>query len=135
MIRFLDTNICIYLIKKKPISILEKISHFPINKLALSSISVAELEYGVEKSAYPEQNLLLLQSFLLPFSIYSFDEKAARCYGKIRNTLEKKGTPIGNLDTLIAAHALSLDAILVTHNTREFKRVSGLALEDWTIPA
>ena len=92
---------------------------------------MAELQYGVWKSQYREQNQRALSQFLIPLVIADFDEQAASVYGKVRATLEAQGTPIGSLDTLIAAHALSLNVTLVTNNIREFSRVPGLRLENW----
>ncbi len=127
----LDTNICIYLINRKPPQVLRHFQKHTPGDIGVSSITVAELQFGVQKSRYPEQNRNALELFLLPLLIADFDTQAAVIYGNLRATLEKAGTPIGALDTLIAAHALSLDATLVTNNIREFSRVSGLSLEDW----
>lgn len=127
----LDTNICIALIKRKPPQVLQKLQTYSVGEVAISSISVAELRFGASKSQQATQNHAALDEFLLPLEVVDFDQAATRCYGDLRATLEKQGTPIGALDTLIAAHALSLNLILVTHNTREFKRVAGLAVEDW----
>ena len=132
--RILDTNTCIHLIRHRSPEALRRFEDFEVGEVGLSVITVAELLYGVEKSARPRQNREALQQFLLPLEIVSFGEEATVSYGKIRASLEKRGTPIGPLDTLIAAHALSLDATLVTNNTREFERVPGLQLEDWTSP-
>ncbi len=127
----LDTNICIYIIKKKPQSVLEKFNLIEPGEVAVSMITVSELYYGARKSANPETNLLALNKFFLPFNLFDFDLAAANSYSIIRTELESKGTPIGPLDTLIAAHAISLDYILVTNNEREFNRVSGLQVENW----
>jgi tRNA(fMet)-specific endonuclease VapC len=127
----LDTNICIYIIKKKPPEVLQKFSDCPVGEIGLSSITVAELEYGVQKSQQPERNEKALEKFIIPLEIAPFDYKASIAYGKIRAQLEAKGTPIGPLDTLIAAHALSLNATLVTNNTREFIRIPGLKVINW----
>ncbi|MBN2393429.1 MAG: type II toxin-antitoxin system VapC family toxin [Anaerolineae bacterium] len=127
----LDTNICIYLINRKPPQVLRHFQKHTLGDIGVSSITVAELQFGIQKSRYPEQNRNALELFLLPLLVADFDTQAAVIYGNLRAILEKAGTPIGALDTLIAAHALSLDAILVTNNIREFSRVSGLSLEDW----
>lgn len=127
----LDTNICIYLIKKQPVQVIEELRKHPIDDICLSSITVAELAYGVHKSAYPERNKLTLAEFLSPFDVLSFDDKAANRYGKIRATLEKNGLVICPQDMQIAAHALSQSLTLVTNNTKEFQRVSNLKLENW----
>ncbi|MCY7420685.1 MAG: type II toxin-antitoxin system VapC family toxin [Chitinophagaceae bacterium] len=100
-------------------------------EVAISMITVSELYYGARKSANKEKNFLALNKFFLPFNILDFDIAAANSYGIIRTELESKGIPIGPLDTLIAAHAISLDYILVTNNEREFTRVSGLQVENW----
>ena len=127
----LDTNICIYLIKKKPPQVLQQFRSHSIGDIGISSITVAELQYGVQKSQYTEQNQRALEQFLVPLVVASFDEQAAAEYGKIRAALEAQGTPIGALDMLIAAHALSLGVTLVTNNVREFSRVSELQLVNW----
>lgn len=131
MTYLLDTNICIYIIKKKPIEVLQKFRSYPIGEIGISSISVAELMFGVQKSQYKSRNERALEKFLIPLIIREFDYKAASVYGKIRSQLEKTGQPIGPLDTLIAAHALSLNLILVTNNIREFKKVPGLRVTNW----
>jgi tRNA(fMet)-specific endonuclease VapC len=128
----LDTNICIYLIKKKPESVFNRLKEITLNKIFISSITLAELQFGVRKSLYPEKNKIALEEFIKVFNVSSFDSEAAIEYGIIRSYLEKKGTPIGSLDTLIAAHAKSLGMTLVTNNVNEFKRVEGLLLENWT---
>lgn len=127
----LDTNTCIYIIKQKPIAVLKKFSDIPPGQIALSAITVAELEYGARKSATIEKNLAALQQFFIPFDILPFNYSATMEYGIIRAELEAKGTPIGPLDTLIAAHAKSLNYILVTNNEKEFNRVIGLQVENW----
>ena len=103
--------------------------------MLLSVITVSELNYGVEKSKWRKANTALLEKFLRDFQIIPYDERAAKLCGTLRAALEKKGRPIGPLDTLIAAHAVSIGATLITHNTREFGRVPGLTVEDWTLPA
>ncbi len=127
----LDTNICIYLIKRKPEAVLRRLRGVDIAQVALSSITVAELQYGVAKSTHPEQNMLALAAFLAPLEVEAFDDAAAAVYGRIRADLERQGTPIGSLDLLIAAHALALGRTIVTNNTREFSRVMGLKVENW----
>ena len=126
----LDTNICIFLIRKKSINTLQRIRQHNAADLTISSISVAELEYGCDRSAAPDKNRLALIEFLSPFTILPFDGKAARAYGEIRTDLEKKGTPIGGMDLMIAAHAQSQNMTIVTNNTREFNRVADLPVED-----
>lgn len=128
----LDTNICIYAIKHKPDIVIKKfLSHDP-EEICISAITYAELMHGVEKSMAVERNRVAMSLFLSPITILQFDERAAEEYGRIKAELEKKGTPIGPMDTLIAGHARSSGLILVTNNTREFSRVAGLAVEDWT---
>ena len=127
----LDTNICIYIIKKKPIKVFEKFKQIQIGDIAISSITFSELVYGVQKSGNPEKNKKALQEFLIPIEIINYDYKASLFYGKIRSFLEKKGTPIGALDTLIAAHALSNNIPIITNNEKEFQRVPNLRVENW----
>ena len=127
----LDTNICIYIIKQKPKSVLSRFANISPLDIGVSTITVAELEYGVAKSLFPQQNRAALQKFLSPLNIYDFDANAGVLYGLLRSKLESKGATIGSLDMLIAAHALSLNCTLVTNNTREFERVEGLEIENW----
>ncbi|MBS4097751.1 MAG: type II toxin-antitoxin system VapC family toxin [Sulfuricella sp.] len=128
----LDTNICIYAIKQRPGAVIAALRTHESAGIGLSSISVAELYFGVRKSG-SAKNLLALQHFLEPLEIADFDLAAAHAYGDLRHALESKGTPIGPLDTQIAAHALSLGVCLVSNNTREFERVAGLKLENWAV--
>jgi len=130
--RLLDTNVCIHIIGRRPQSVLRRFEDYGIGEVGVSSVTVAELRYGAEKSSRPEQNLEALGRFLLPLEILAFGEGAAASYGRVRAALEKAGTPIGPLDTLIAAHAVSVGVTLVTNNTREFRRVPDLEVEDWT---
>lgn len=127
----LDTNICIYIIKNKPLNVLEELKKCDVGDIILSSITVSELVYGAYKSQFIEKNLKAIEHFLIPFDVAEYDYKAAFEYGKIRATLEKQGQTIGSLDMLIAAHAKSLDVALVTNNMKEFKRVEALKLENW----
>ena len=128
----LDTNICIYIIKKKPEIVLKKFKGFPLGSIGISTISLAELQFGVRKSSNPEKNLSALNQFIIPLEIIDFDYKATIEYGLIISELEKKGTPIGPLDTLIGAHAKSDRLTLVTNNEKEFNRISNLRIENWT---
>ena len=131
MTHLLDTNICIYVINKKPPGVVQRLlAHDPGN-VGLSSISVAELRYGAAKSTYVEQNQRALDQFLLPFVIAPFDLDAAARYGNLRADLDRRGMPIGPLDLLIGAHALALNVTLVTNNEREFARVEELRIENW----
>lgn len=128
----LDTNICIYIIKKKPAEVFEKFKNLAIGDVGISSITLAELQYGIAKSLSPEKNREALEKFLTPIEIMDYGYEATVEYGKIRAELEKKGIPIGPLDMLIASHAKSLDAVLVTNNVREFDRIADLKIENWT---
>jgi len=127
----LDTDSCIALIKRKPASILRRLTALAPGEAGLSAITLAELRYGVAKSSERETNGRALDEFLLPLEVADFDEPAAEIYGAVRAALERAGTPIGPLDTQIGAHALSLGAALVSHNVREFRRIPGLAVVDW----
>ena len=127
----LDTNICIYLINKRPGQVFEKFKTLKVGDVCISTVTFSELMYGVRKSQHPEKNRAALSEFLSPIDIIAFDEVAADCYGEIRATLEKEGIPIGPLDMMIAAHAKSSGDVLVTNNIREFSRVKGLKIEDW----
>ena len=129
----LDTNICIYAIKHRPPEVLAALRRHEADGLGVSSITVAELLFGAAKSG-SLRNRSALNQFLEPLEIADFDRAAAAAYGSLRATLEAAGTPIGPLDTQIAAHALALGATLVSHNTREFSRVPGLSLADWVTP-
>lgn len=127
----LDTNICIYTIKHKPEKVIEEFMKYDPEEICISAITYAELMHGVEKSQAIEKNRLAISMFLSPLTILDFDGLAAEEYGKIRADLERKGTPIGPMDMLIAAHAKAEGLVLVTNNTREFIRVEGLNVEDW----
>ena len=127
----LDTNICIYLIKKKPARVLEKLKEFNIGDFSISSVTLAELEYGVKKSKFEAQNRVALTNFLAPFEILPFGQSAAIEYGKIRANLEKRGQIIGAYDLMIGAHARAEKLTLVTNNIKEFKRVTDLQVENW----
>jgi len=129
----LDTNICIYIIKQKPIGVLKRFETISPLDIGISMITVAELEYGVQKSLFPQQNQDALNKFLSPLMLYDFDFNASQVYGSIRSNLEKKGITIGSLDMLIAAHVLSLNCTLVTNNEKEFNRVENLIIENWTL--
>ena len=131
----LDTNICIYLINQRSgfKNIVERMDGMDREKLGVSSITVAELEFGAAASKRQGDNFKRLERFLLDFEVIAFDRESARPYGPLCAALQAQGMPIGPMDFLIAAHALALKAILVTNNTREFLRVPGLALEDWSV--
>ncbi|MCM1166652.1 MAG: type II toxin-antitoxin system VapC family toxin [Lachnospiraceae bacterium] len=126
----LDTNMCIYAQKGVP-SVVAKIGENYKGGLVISSITLAELEYGIEASAAYEKNLRALQGLLAVLDVVSFDDAAAVHYGKICAYLRQKGTPIGTMDMLIAAHARALGYTVVTNNVREFERVPNLQIENW----
>jgi tRNA(fMet)-specific endonuclease VapC len=127
----LDTNICIGLIRQKPQRLIERLTEHAPLEVGVSSITVAELAHGAQKSSQVEQNISALEQFLLPLEVASFDQRASITYGMIRAFLERQGNVIGSMDLLIGAHALSLDVILVTNNTGEFRRIPNLKIEDW----
>ena len=127
----IDTNICIYIMNKKPQGVIEKLKSLNIGEVGISSITVSELFYGAYRSKQIQRNLQRLNEFLVPFEIIPYDENAAQVYGEIRSQLEKEGNITGPLDLLIAACALSRDLILVTNNEREFRRIKSLNVENW----
>ena len=127
----LDTNICIYLIKKQPPSVLERFSTFPVGAIGISIVTLAELHYGVEKSRHQARNRTALDQFIAPLEVAEFDREASHVYGRLRAVLEETGTLVGGMDLLIAAHAVSLGTKLVTNNVLEFRRIPGLRVENW----
>ncbi|WP_228522707.1 type II toxin-antitoxin system VapC family toxin [Methylophilus sp. 14] len=127
----LDTNICIALIKQKPAGVLKRFNDFQVGDICISSVTLAELRYGVAKSQFQEKNQAALDDFILPLEITVFDESAANYYGALRASLERKGTPIGAMDLMIGAHALSQNLTMVTNNVREFNRIPNLVVVDW----
>ena len=129
----LDTNICIYIINKRASSLIDKISNMNPLEIKISSITVAEMEYGASKSEGRGKNRDALKRFLSPFEIITFDAKDAEYYGLIRAELERRGKIIGPYDMQLAAQALRRDYVFVTNNTNEFKRVKKLKLENWTL--
>lgn len=129
----LDTNICIYIINHRPPEVLARFHQFRLGDIGISSIVAAELAYGIAKSG-SARNRQALEMFLAPLEIMAFDDKAIWSYGELRADLERRGVSIGALDTMIAAHALSVNATLVTNNLREFSRVKNLSLENWVEP-
>ena len=129
----LDTNICIYAVKRKFDCLAEKLFSQSKKNICISSIVKSEIEYGICKSAVPEKNRRAFEILLKDFPVLPYDESAAKEYGEIRAALEKIGTPIGGNDLLIAAHCRALNYILVTHNLKEFSRVENLEIEDWTV--
>jgi tRNA(fMet)-specific endonuclease VapC len=128
---FLDTNICIYIINKRPPVIIQKFTQFEPKEIGVSAIVVSELQYGISKSSRPRRNQERLDAFLSPFEVVPYDQGAARAYGVIRAYLEKKGQLIGREDLLIAAHAVANDFTLITNNEQEFVRVPNLKVENW----
>lgn len=126
----LDTNICIYIINAKPPTVLARFQRYRLGDIGLCSVVAAELAFGVAKSS-SARNRQALEMFLAPLTILPFDEAAVWTYGDLRADLERRGTPIGSLDTMIAAHALSRQALLITNNLREFSKVPGLQLDNW----
>jgi len=131
MMFLMDTNVCIYLMKGNT-DVVNRYINARKHGIAISSITAAELFYGVYNSEYPEKNGVNLINFLIGLVVLDFDGGAAIEYGKIRASLRKKGTPIGQMDMLIAAHAKSSDLILITSNIGEFSQVEGLQCESWT---
>jgi tRNA(fMet)-specific endonuclease VapC len=127
----LDTNTCIYIIKRKPSNVIKRFKRTKISQIGISSITLSELLYGVSKSSKPEQNQVALAQFIAPLEILPYGDEAAQYYGDLRAHLEKYGTPIGSLDMLIAAHALSIACTLVTNNEKEFIRVPKLKIDTW----
>lgn len=131
MFCLLDTSICVELIRGRSAAPLVALRQRKVGTVGISSITLAELQFGVVRSSDPEHNRMVLTEFVAPLLIAPFDDRAAAYYGKLRAELEGQGQPIGPLDTLIAAHALSLGWTLVTNNEREFRRVPGLLVENW----
>lgn len=127
----LDTNTCIYIIKRSPEKVYQRFKHLQVGEVGISAITFCELQFGVSKSAKPEQNQRALTAFLAPLDVLDFPAGASPVYGQIRAHLQRKGKPIGNYDLLIAAHALHERLVLVTHNVKEFKRIPDLMIENW----
>lgn len=127
----LDTNICIYIINSRPESVLERFKSMDIGDIAISAITLYELQYGAYKSGYPEKNLAALRKFVLPLDILNFNAHIADTCGRIRAEQEKGGQIVGAMDLQIAATAISHNLILVTNNTKEFERILELKLENW----
>ncbi len=130
----LDTNICVFLFRRKSPPVLQRLYQTQPGEVSISAVVLAELRYGADKSSDPLKNHAVINAFLTTVLVCEFNEDTARTYGTLRTQLESLGTPIGPLDTMIAAHALSLGVTLVTNNVREFSRVAGLVVEDWTAP-
>lgn len=130
----LDTDICIFIIRKRPESVFEILRQQAIGSVGISSVTYSELSHGAHKSHNPEKNLSALEAFTAPLEILPYDASIGLTYGKVRSYLEQKGMPIGPLDLMIASHALSLGLTLVTNNTREFERVEALNVIHWLEP-
>lgn len=128
----LDTNICIFIMKNSSERLLQNIVSHKKEDVCMSSISYSELLFGVSKSLYKGKNMRNLKLLIKDIRVIPYTQECADAYGAIRYELEKKGTPIGHLDMLIAAHSKTLGMSLVTNNTKEFSRVPGLDIEDWT---
>jgi tRNA(fMet)-specific endonuclease VapC len=128
----IDTNICVYIINKRPAAVIKKFKQFELGEIGISNITVSELQYGVAKSTYRKKNEVRLEEFLAPLEILTYDQTAASVYGDIRFQLEKRGRPIGPLDLLIAAHAISQNLVLITNNDKEFRQIKKLKIENWT---
>lgn len=129
----LDTNTCIYIIKNKYPEVVTRLRKFGVDEIKISAVTVAELQYGIEKSQWPEKNRLALAKFLLPFDIIPFSDLDAEYYGRIRSDLEKKGMVIGPYDMMIAAQGKARGLTIVTNNVKEFNRVAGLGIENWVV--
>jgi tRNA(fMet)-specific endonuclease VapC len=127
----LDTNTCIYIINHNPPNARARFEAVALSEIAISSITLFELDAGARKGAKAKANLVRLERFAAAINVLAFDASAARKAGELRQRLRELGTPIGDMDTLIAAHALAVGATVVTNNTQEFSRVPGLVLEDW----
>ena len=127
----LDTNICIGLIRQKPQKLIRRLTRCAPGEVGVSSITIAELAHGANKSNRIEQNLSALEQFLLPIEVADFDQRASAAYGVVRAYLEREGKVIGSMDMLIGAHALSLGVVVVTNNIDEFQRIPKLKVEDW----
>lgn len=130
----LDTSICVFVIRRKLPTVIQRLQRFQDGDLGISTVTLAELRYGADKSSNPARNHNALDAFLLPLQIIEFTAQAAEFYGRVRADLEYRGLPIGPLDTMIASHALSLGVPIVTNNVAEFSRVTGLHVEDWSAP-
>ena len=128
----LDTNICIFAINRRLPSFIERIRNQSRTGIHISSLTIAELEYGVENSKKIEDNRIALLKFISPFSILNYDDFDAIKYGKLKSGLRKAGMLIGPIDMLLASQALSKDLVLVTNNVAEFSRIEGLTIEDWS---
>ena len=130
----LDTNTCIFLINKKPESVRQRLEQVALSSIFVSSISAFELDSGARRGSRAQENLDRLARFFSAVQVLAFDLAAAQIAGSISQTLRERGTPIGSMDLLIAAHAVEIGAVVVTNNLREFDRVPGLRTVDWLSP-
>ena len=130
----LDTNICIFLIKKKNPLLIEKFKKNYNNGIFISSLTLSELEYGVENSEHIEKNRLSLIEFLTIFEILNFEQRDSKAFGIIKRDLRNSGKMIGAVDALLAAQSISRKLIFITNNTKEFERINNIKIEDWTLP-
>ena len=128
----INIKICIYIMNNRPVDVIKKFKQFNPGEIGISTITVSELQDGVAKSTYRNENQHRLDEFLAPLEILAYNEIAARTYGDIRFQLENRGKSIGPLDLLIAAHTLSQNLTMVTNNDKEFKRIKNLEVENWT---
>lgn len=129
----LDTNLCIYVIRQHPESVIARFRSFPVGDIGISAITLAELRYGASKSGQPKRNHEALEEFASSLEVADFDRRACTKYGDLRASLERKGRPIGAMDLLIAAHAVSLGVLLVTNHEKEFRQIAGLNIENWDV--
>lgn len=129
----LDTNICIFTIKNKPNQVREAFKQHH-ERLCISTVTLMELIYGAEKSSHPDRNLHVVEGFAARLEVLQYDMDAAAHTGQLRAELARSGKPIGPYDQMVAGHARSMGLVVVTNNLREFQRVPGIRVEDWTIP-
>ena len=127
----LDTNVCSYLMRASPPSVVERLEALGPERVAVSVVTAIELRQGAEQSRAPRKYHAVIEAFLAEVPMLALTPDVAPIAGKVRAELRRGGKPVGDLDSLIAAHALALGMVLVTHNTREFRRVKGLVVEDW----
>ncbi len=128
----LDTNICIYIAKEHPPEVKTRFQRLRPGQILMSAVTYGELSYGASKSGQKAKALAQLEELIQDIPVEALDSRATRAYGEIRATLEQQGRPIGNNDLWIGAHALALSLTLVTNNEREFQRIRGLSVENWT---
>lgn len=132
MRRTLDTNICSYILRRRPASVVERFASLSGDQVWLSAIVAAELRFGAVKLGSP-RFAATIEAWLAGFDVLPWPVEATRCYAEARNALERQGQRIGNMDLMIAAHALAEDSVVITNNAREFQRVPRLAVEEWRL--